>query len=207
MLKFIKFAKIEDIPNELDILFGWCLTQYHLIKFVGREFEDEAKSMCQGTACIIVDIPEEYKDETDIFKLVEVSSETRACTFPHVSPIRKPKPRINMEASFQLIAPIALTFKMSELPTDFPGNLHKFKDKDYMLRVMSDDYIGLERTPDSIEPGVYYICAVLLQDYQGDLKYDYFVKSLQYDKLAAYYLENKKGKELTFRYKNKHYGN
>jgi len=57
MLKFIKFAKIEDIPDELDIPFGWCLTQYHLIKFVGKEFEGEAKSMCPGTACIIVDIP------------------------------------------------------------------------------------------------------------------------------------------------------
>lgn len=212
MLKFIKFAKIEDIPDELDIPFGWYLTQYHLIKFVGKEFEDEAKSMCPGTACIIVDIPEEYEDEADILKLVEVSSETRACTFPHVSPIRKPKPRINMEASFQLMAPIAVTFKMSELPTDFPGNLHKFKDKDYMCRVMSDDYIGFESTPDSIEPGVYYICLVLLQDYQGKLDYDYFIKNLEYEKLTAYYLEKgekpagqEKGKELTFRYKNEHY--
>ena len=52
MLKFIKFAKIEDMPDELDIPFGWCLTQYHLIKFVGKEFEDEAKSMGPGTAWI-----------------------------------------------------------------------------------------------------------------------------------------------------------
>lgn len=54
---------------------------------------------------------------------------------------------------------------------------------------MSNDYIGFERTPESTEPGVYYICLVLLQDYQGKLNYDYFVKNLQYDKLTAYYLE------------------
>lgn len=116
-----------------------------------------------------------------------------------------------MEASFQLMAPIAVTFKVPRLPDNFQGNLHKFRDKDYMCKVMSDDYIGFERTPDSIEPGVYYICAVLCQDYQGKLDYDYFVKSLEYDKLAAYYLEDEKpvgqekGKELTFRYKNEHY--
>lgn len=98
-----------------------------------------------------------------------------------------------VESGVRLIAPIAVTFKMSELPTDFPGNLHKFKDKDYMLRVMSDDYIGFERTSDSIEPGVYYICLVLLQDYQGKLNYDYFVKSLEYEKLTAYYLEKLTG--------------
>lgn len=111
------------------------------------------------------------------------------------------------ECGVRLIAPVAITFKMSELPTDFSGNLHKFKDKDYMCKVMSDDYIGFERTPDSIELGVYYICLVLLQDYQGKLDYDYFIKSLEYEKLTAYYLEEEKGKELTFRYKNKHYDN
>lgn len=83
-----------------------------------------------------------------------------------------------VEFQVRLIAPIAVTFKMSELPTDFQGNLHKFKDKDYMCKVMSDDYIGFERTSNSIEPGIYYICLVLLQDYQGKLDYDYFVKSL-----------------------------
>ena len=93
------------------------------------------------------------------------------------------------ECGVRLIAPVAVTFKMSELPTDFPGNLHKFKDKNYMCKVMSDDYIGFERTPESTEPGVYYVCLVLLQDYQGKLNYDYFVKNLQYDKLTAYYLE------------------
>lgn len=112
-----------------------------------------------------------------------------------------------MEIAVRLKAPIAVTFKMSELPADFPGNLHKFKDKEYMYKVMSDDYIGFERTLESIEPGVYYVCLVLCQDYQGKLDYDYFVKSLQYDKLTAYYLEKPTGQELTFRYKNTYYDN
>ena len=112
-----------------------------------------------------------------------------------------------VDSQVRLIAPVAVTFKMSELPTDFPGNLHKFKDKGYMCKVMSDDYIGFERIPSSIEIGVYYACLVLLQDYQGKLDYDYFVKSLRYDKLTAYYLEKPAGQELTFRYKNKHYDN
>ena len=188
MLKFIKFTKIEDIPNELDIPFGWCLTQHHLIKFVGNEFEDEAKSMGPGTACIIVDIPEEYKDETDIFKLVGVSSETRACTFPHVSPIRKPKSMVNMEASFQLMAPIAVTFKVPRLPDDFQGAVHKFKKIDNMCKSMFNVYRGFERTPESIEPKIYYVCLVILENYEGQINYKHIINNVKYDKLAAYYL-------------------
>lgn len=96
---------------------------------------------------------------------------------------------------------------MPRLPDNFQGAVHKFKKMDNMCKRMSNDYRGFERTPDSIEPGVYYVCLVLIQNYQGKLDYDYFVKSLEYDKLTAYYLEVEKGKELTFRYKNKHYGN
>lgn len=188
MLKFIKFAKIEDIPDELDIPFGWYLTQYHLIKIVGKEFEDEAKSMEPGTACVIVDIPEEYEDETDILKLVEVSSEMRACTFPYVSPVRKPKPRINMEASFQLMAPIAVTFKVPKLPDDFQGAVHKFKKIDNMCKRMFNDYRGFERTPDSIEPKIYYVCLVILENYEGQINYKHIINNVKYDKLAAYYL-------------------
>ena len=110
-----------------------------------------------------------------------------------------------MEIAVRLKAPVAVTFKMSELPAGFHGNLHKFKDKQYMCKGMSDDYIGFERTPNSREPGIYYVCLVLLQDYQGKLDYDYFVKSLEYEKLTAYYLEKPAGQELTFRYKNNHY--
>lgn len=176
-------------------------------------------------------MPDDYVGGDDIFHLLEISSKIRAYSYTSLASLQDTiSEKANklfenekfreselgkemtdaihkVESGVRLKAPVAVTFKMSELPTDFPGNLHKFKDKDYMLKVMSDDYIGFERTSESIEPGVYYVCLVLCQDYQGKLDYDYFVKSLQYDKLTAYYLEVEKGKELTFRYKNQHYGN
>lgn len=227
----IKIVKLDNIPEDAPIKTEQYYTKASLKLYVGMDFGDKVGHLEVGPSYVIAEVPDNYVGGDDIFHLLEISSKIRAYKYTSLVSL---KDTINEEAEkwlakdkfkgselgkelanavhkadsqVRLIAPIAVTFKMSELPTDFPGNLHKFKDKDYMLRVMSDDYIGFERTPDSIEPGVYYICAVLLQDYQGDLKYDYFVKSLQYDKLAAYYLENEKGKELTFRYKNKHYGN
>lgn len=163
---------------------------------IGPNFIDKLESIENGNAWILVDVPEEYKDETDIFKLVDVSSKTSAYVFTR-------EDKVIVDTAVRLKAPVAVTFKMPELLAGFPGNLHKFKDKQYMCKVMSDDYIGFERTLDSIEPGVYYICLVLLQDYRGKLNYDYFVNNLRYEKLTAYYLE--KGQELTFKYKNNHY--
>lgn len=107
----------------------------------------------------------------------------------------------------RLKAPIAVTFKLSTLPNAFLGEVKRFSDKANMLKVMSDDYVGFERTQDSMESGVYYACAILLEDYHGPLDYDYFIRNLKYKRLIAYYLEEKKGKELTFRYRNKYYDN
>lgn len=45
------------------------------------EFEDTLESIENGNVLIQVEVPEEYKDETDIFKLVEVSSKIRAYVF------------------------------------------------------------------------------------------------------------------------------
>lgn len=201
----LKCIKLDSIPEGLDIEYAEVNTEVGIHFLVSSNFNGVAESIEFGNVWVIVDIPDDFKDETDIFKLVKASSRTLAYMFTGDSSITKDK--IILDTSVRLKAPVAVTFKMSELPADFPGNLHKFKDKDYMCRVMSDDYIGFERTPDSIEPGVYYICAVLCQDYQGNLEYDYFVKSLQHDKLTAYFLEADKGKEFTFRYKNKHYNN
>lgn len=193
------------------------------------DFGDKVGSLEVGPSYVIAEVSDDYDGGDDIPHLLEKSAKIRAYKYTSIVSL---KDTINEEAGkwlakdkfrdsklgkelantvhmaecgVRLIAPVAVTFKMSELPAGFPGNLHKFKDKDYMCKVMSDDYNGFERTPESIEPGIYYICLVLLQDYQGKLNYDYFVKNLQYDKLTAYYLEDKKGKELTFRYKNKHY--
>ena len=230
MIKCFEFDKLPEEVTE-NIKTEQYYTKASLKLYVGMDFGDKVGELKVGPSYVIAEVPDDYTGGDSIHHLLEKSSKIRAYSYTSLASLqdtisekankllanekfreselgKELADTINkVESGVRLIAPIAVTFKMSELPTDFPGNLHKFKDKDYMLRVMSDDYIGFERTPDSIEPGVYYVCAVLLQDYQGDLKYDYFVKSLQYDKLAAYYLENEKGKELTFRYKNKHYGN
>ena len=177
------------------------------------DFGDKVEPLEVGPSYVIAEVPDDYVGGDDILHLLEKSLKIRAYSYTSLVSLqdtfsekagkllaneefRKSKLGKEIadtvhkaESGVRLIAPVAVTFKMPELPTDFQGNLHKFKDKDYMCKVMSDDYIGFERTPESIEPGIYYICLVLLQDYQGKLNYDYFVKNLQYDKLTAYYLE------------------
>lgn len=230
MIKCFEFDKLPDGVVEY-VKTEQYYTKASLKLYVGIDFGDEVGDLKVGPSYVITEVTDDYIGEFNLSQLLEKSFKIRAYSYTSLvsfqdtinekagkllakERFRESKlgkelaDTINkVESGVRLIAPIAVTFKMSELPTDFPGNLHKFKDKDYMLRVMSDDYIGFERTSDSIEPGVYYICLVLLQDYQGKLNYDYFVKSLEYEKLTAYYLEAEKGKELTFRYKNKHYGN
>lgn len=201
----LKCIKLDSVPEGLDIEYAEVNTEVGIHFLVSSNFNGVAESIEFGNIWVIVDIPDDFKDKTDIFKLVKASSRTLAYVFTGDSSMIEDK--VVFDTAVKLKAPIAVTFKMSELPTDFPGNLHKFKDKGYMCRVMSDDYIEFERTLESIEPGVYYVCLVLCQDYQGKLDYDYFVKSLQYEKLTAYYLEKPTGQELTFRYKNEHYDN
>ena len=230
MLKCFKFDKLPD--GVIDyIKTEQYYTKASLRLYVGMDFGDKVEDLEVGPSYVIAEVSDDYIGEYNLSQLLEKSFKIRAYSYTSLASLqdtisekankllenekfRESEPgkeladTINkVESGVRLIAPIAVTFKMSELPTDFQGNLHKFKDKGYMCKVMSDDYIGFERTPDSIEPGVYYVCLVLCQDYQGKLDYDYFVKSLQYDKLTAYYLEVEKGKELTFRYKNQHYGN
>lgn len=227
----IKVIRLDSIPEDAPIKTEQYYTKASLKLYVGMDFEDKVEPLEVGPSYVIAEVPDDYAGGDDIFHLVEKSAKIRA--YSYTSPVSLHdtcKEKANklleneefreselgkelanvvhkVESGVRLIAPVAVTFKMSELPTDFTGNLHKFKDKQYMCKVMSDDYIGFERTPESIEPGVYYICLVLLQDYQGKLDYNYFVKSLEYEKLTAYYLEEEKGKELTFRYKNKPYDN
>lgn len=212
MLKCFKFDKLPDGVIEY-VKTEQYYTKASLKLYVGMDFGDKVGDLEVGPSYVIAEVSDDYTGEYNLSQLLEKSFKIRAYSYTSLVSLhdtckekddklleneefRKSELGKEMasaihkvDSQVKLIAPIAVTFKMSELPADFPGNLHKFKDKDYMCRVMSDDYIGFERTPDSIEPGVYYICAVLLQDYQGDLKYDYFVKSLQYDKLIAYYLE------------------
>ena len=227
----IKIVKLDNIPEDAPIKTEQYYTKASLKLYVGMDFGDKVRHLEVGPSYVIAEVPDDYVGGDDIFHLLEISSKIRAYSYTSLVSLQdtckekagklleNEKFRESelgkemadaihkVESGVRLIAPIAVTFKMSELPADFQGNLHKFKDKDYMCKVMSDEYIGFERTPDSIEPGVYYVCLVLCQDYQGKLDYDYFVKSLQYDKLTAYYLEKPTGQELTFRYKNEHYDN
>ena len=86
------------------------------------------------------------------------------------------------------MAPIAVTFKVPKLPDDFQGAVHKFKKIDNMCKRMFNDYRGFERTPDSIEPKIYYVCLVILESYEGQINYKHIINNVKYDKLAAYYL-------------------
>ena len=212
MLKCFKFDKLPDGVIEY-IKTEQYYTKASLKLYVGMDFGDKVGDLEVGPSYVIAEVSDDYIGEYNLSQLLEKSFKIRAYSYTSLATLQdtvekkfekllaKDKFRdsklgkelantVHMaECGVRLIAPVAVTFKMSELPTDFPGNLHKFKDKNYMCKVMSDDYIGFERTPESTEPGVYYVCLVLLQDYQGKLNYDYFVKNLQYDKLTAYYLE------------------
>lgn len=191
MIKCFEFDKLSD-----GVLRYIKTEQYYtkasLRLYVGMDFGDKVGELKVGPSYVIAEVTDDY---TSLVSLQDTFSEKAGKLLANEE-FRKSKLGKEIadtvhkaESGVRLIAPVAVTFKMSELPTDFSGNLHKFKDKQYMCKVMSDDYIGFERTPESIEPGIYYICLVLLQDYQGKLNYDYFVKNLQYDKLTAYYLE------------------
>lgn len=220
----IRCIKIDSISDGPDIEYVGVNTKVGLHFLIGPEFADKLESVEIGNVWILVNVSDDYENENDTSKLIEVSSRTSAYVFTPGTDLFTNKNKKDIEAllytdkcrgvelnkmeiAVRLKAPVAVTFKMSELPAGFPGNLHKFKDKQYMCKVMSDDYIGFERTLDSIEQGVYYICAVLCEDFQGRLDYDYFINNLRYDKLTAYYLEKPAGQELTFRYNNKHYDN
>lgn len=230
MIKCFEFDKLPDGVVEY-VKTEQYYTKASLKLYAGMDFGDEVGDLKVGPSYVIAEVTDDYTGEFNLSQLLEKSFKIRAYSYTSLASLqdtisekankllenerfRGSKLGKEMadtihtaECGVRLKAPVAVTFKMSELPTDFTGNLHKFIDKQYMCKVMSDDYIGFERTLESIEPGVYYVCLILCQDYQGKLDYDYFVKSLQYDKLTAYYLEAEKGKELTFRYKNKHYGN
>lgn len=212
MIKCIKFDKLPDEIFE-NVKTEQYYTKASLKLYVGMDFGDKVKELKVGPSYVIAEVPDDYAVGDDIFHLLEISSKIRAYSYISLVSLQDTiSEKANkllenekfreselgkemadavhkVESCVRLKAPVAVTFKMSELPTDFQGNLHKFKDKQYMCKVMSDDYIGFERTPDSIKPGVYYVCLVLLQDYQGKLDYDYFVNSLEYEKLTAYYLE------------------
>ena len=212
MLKCFKFDTLPDGVIEY-IKTEQYYTKASLKLYVGMDFGDKVGDLEVGPSYVIAEVSDDYVGEYNLSQLLEKSFKIRAYSYTSLASLQdtveKKFEKLLENEKFRetelgsevkgmldkaktyvsLIAPVAVTFKMSELPAGFPGNLHKFKDKQYMYKVMSDDYIGFERTLDSIEQGVYYICAVLCEDFQGRLDYDYFINNLRYDKLTAYYLE------------------
>lgn len=200
----LKCVKLDKVPEGLDIECAEVNTEVGIHFLVSSNFNGVAESIEFGNVWVIVDIPDDFKDETDIFKLVKVSSRTLAYVFTGDSSTTEDK--VQLETSVRLKAPIAVTFNLPTLPEVFPGSVHKFKDRISMRRAMKNDYADFARSLGIIEPGIYYVCAVLCEDYQGHLDYDYFINNLKYDKLTAYYL-NENEKICTFRYKNEYYDN
>lgn len=200
----LKCIKLDSIPEGLDIEYAEINTEVGIHFLVSSNFNGVAENIEFGNVWIIVDVPDDFKDETDILKLVKASSRNLAYVFTGDS--SRAEDKVILDTAVRLKAPIAVTFKLPTLPEVFPGNLHKFKDRISMRRAMKDDYIDFDRIPSIIRPGIYYVCAVLCEDYQGHLEYDYFINNLKYDKLTAYYLEEM-DKVCTFRYKNNHYDN
>ena len=80
-------------------------------------------------------------------------------------------------------------FKRLEIPRGFKGELHKFEGKAGMCQEMYSNY-GIKRVLDDIESGVYYICTVLCEDFEGPITYDYFISCLRHNKLIAYKFED-----------------
>lgn len=189
-------------PEGLDIEYAEVNTEVGIHFLVSSNFNGVAESIEFGNVWVIVDIPNDFKDETDVFKLVKASSRTLAYVFTGNSSMTEDK--VQLETSVGLKAPIAVTFKLPTLPEVFPGSVHEFKDRRSMRRAMKNDYADFENPLGIIELGIYYVCAVLCEDYQGHLDYDYFINNLKYDKLTAYYLEEN-DKICTFRYKNEYY--
>lgn len=173
----IKVIRLDSIPEDASIKTEQYYTKASLKLYVGMDFGDKVEPLEVGPSYVIAEVPDDYAGGDDIFHLLEKSAKIRAYSYTSLISLHDTcKEKANKllenekfrESEFgkeiasvihkvysqvRLIAPVAVTFKMSELPTDFSGNLHKFKDKQYMCKVMSDDYIGFERTPESIEPG------------------------------------------------------
>lgn len=183
----LKCVKLDKVPEELDIEYAEVNTEVGIHFLVSSNFNGVADSIEKGNVWVIVDIPDDFKDETDIFKLVKVSSRTLAYVFTGGSSMTKDK--VILDTAVRLKAPIAVTFKLPTLPEVFPGSVHKFRDRISMRRAMKNDYADFERPLGIIEPGIYYVCAVLCEDYQGHLDYDFFINNLKYDKLTVYCLE------------------
>ena len=149
----IKIVKLDNIPEDAPIKTEQYYTKASLKLYVGMDFGDKVGHLEVGPSYVIAEVPDDYVGGDDIFHLLEISSKIRAYSYTSLVSLqdtckekagkllanerfresklgKEMADTVHMaECGVRLKAPVAVTFKMSELPTDFPGNLHKFKDK------------------------------------------------------------------------------
>lgn len=96
----LKCIKLDSIPDGLDIEYAEVNTEVGIHFLVSSNFNGVAESVEFGNVWIIVDIPDDFKDETDIFKLVKASSRTLAYVFTGNSSMTEDK--VQLETSVRL---------------------------------------------------------------------------------------------------------
>lgn len=199
----LKCIKIDRLPDDLQIRYISYHTLAGLKMKIELEFDETCDGLEEGPTYIVAKVSDDCLDDVNLSNVAFIGINVAAyCYVPKVSINtellgdrrettigRKGENLLHKRGSkFKLIAPAPVMFKKPEIPKGFKGEVHKFEDKIYMCKVMYSDF-GIEEFLNLVEPGVYYICAVLCEDFEGPITYDYFVNCLKYDKLTAYKLE------------------
>lgn len=204
MLRVFSFSKL---PAGLNINRMPYSTEAKLKALVFFNFGEELKDLEIGLDYVIADVYEDCVSGDDVFTVVKDSVKAIACVYSLPDYL---KPRVMdeeeallhnekfketmsdrrgeniLQKSSELIAPVAVMFKMPKLPAGFSGKLHEFGYNADMCQAISNDFSEVKIIPDIIEPEMYYICAILCEDFEGPITYTYFIRCLRYDKLTAY---------------------
>lgn len=203
----LKCIKVDRLPDDLRITRIAYHTLAGLRMKIELEFEDTCDGLKEGPTYIVAKVPDDYSGNIDLDSLLLIG--TDIVTYYYVPDInintewwdinksrrettigRKGENLLHKRGSkFNLTAPVPVMFKRIEIPLGFKGELHKFEDKAGMCQEMYSNF-GIKRVLDDIESGVYYICAVLCEDFEGPITYDYFINCLRHNKLIAYKFED-----------------
>lgn len=203
----IKCIKVDKLSDDLQIK---CVSYHTLVELetkIVTEFEDTCDGLEEGPTYVVAKVPDDYSGNTSLANLifygtdiisyfyipsVNINTELLAATrkFKETAIGRKGENLLHKRGSkFKLVAPAPVMFKRLEIPRGFEGEFREFEDKASMCQAMYSDFV-IKRALNDIEPGVYYICAILCEDFEGPITYDYFISCLRYDKLTAYKFED-----------------
>ena len=143
----IKVIRLDSIPEDAPIKTEQYYTKASLKLYVGMDFGDKVGPLEVGPSYVIAEVPDDYAGGDDILHLVEKSSKIRAYSYTSLVSLhdtckekankllenekfreselgRELANTVHMaECGVRLIAPVAVTLKMSELSIDFQGNL------------------------------------------------------------------------------------